>query len=384
VSNRIAFTDLTLKSLPLPAKGQARFWDTSLPGFGVRVSQGGTKTFILLDPRAKDRTQETIGRYPVISLADARHEAKRRLAEFTLGKHRPKSERWDTALAQYLAEKEKKRRASTLRWQRSSFKHFNFGTAKLADIGPSDIQKRLDRLTDRPAAERAAFVALRTFFTWALQKHYLEHHPMRRMKAPEVGKSRERVLSDEELGRIWRACPEDNFGRLVKVLILTGVRRGEAAELSPNMLGDGRITLPGELAKNKRTHVLPLSPHVRELVEAGTSWGGFTKSKAELERASGIENWCLHDIRRSVATGLASLGTPVVVTEKILNHASGSLRGVAGVYNRFDYMPEMREALAKWEARVWTLTKKTPEPQADDTTGVESWTLPAQSKPAAA
>lgn len=348
---KVSFSDLRVKRLRAPEKGQKRYWDATLPGFGLRVSQGGSKTWIIVDPRSRTRTQETIGRYPVVSLGEARGEARRRLAEVTLGRYRPVAMTWEAATVEYLDEVKRTRKERTYRdYKRMLDVHFKFRTTRLSEIRPLDIQKRLAKLHDRPSEHHHAFTVARTFFTWAYRKSYVADHPMGRMKAPPISAPRERILTDEEIGKVWNACEGDNFGRLVKALLLTGQRRGEIA--GPDRYIDGDTLVLPE-TKNGREHRIPITPLAKSLIEAGTSWSGFSKSKVELDRRAGVTGWTLHDLRRTFASGMAGIGVGLPVIEKMLNHVSGaSFGGVAGVYQRYNYAPEMREALTKWEEHV--------------------------------
>ncbi|HEV7691568.1 MAG TPA: tyrosine-type recombinase/integrase [Hyphomonadaceae bacterium] len=370
---KIAFTDPTIRNLPPPVKGQRSFWDENLSGFGIRVSQGGTRTWIVMDPRAKVRTHETIGRYPVISLADARTEAKRRLAEATLGKHRPRSVTWSKGLDEYLKVVEARCKPGTyLEYKRLLQKYFKFGDTRLAELSPHDLHKKLNRVSGSEG--RHAFVAVRAFLNWAYKKHYVDVSPLSRMEVPQGSTPRERVLTDEELAKIWRACGDEAFGVIVKLLILTGQRRGEIAYLSPCMIGEDRITLPSWLTKNSREHAIPLQAEAAQLLKqfegakakepilgvrvgdalkAFSAWG---KSKKALDKACGVSDWTLHDLRRTFASGLAAQGVLLPVIERLLNHVSGSFGGIVGVYQRYDFMPEMRTAMARWETKVLELT----------------------------
>lgn len=372
--SQIAFTDLIIKTLPLPEKHQRSYWDASLSGFGIRISKGGARTWVVLCPRAKVRTVETIGRYPAVSLQEARGEAKRRLAEATLGKHRPRSVRWDTAVEGYLREVAVKRKPRTHACYKRLLKHFNFGTTLMANLAPVDIHKRLDKLARTPGEQQHAFVALRAFLNWAHARHYVDDNPMARMKPPRVYVPRERILTSEELGRVWRACGDDTFGTIVKLLILTGQRRGEIAALSGGMISGDRITLPRWLTKNNREHVFPLGQVASSLLPKSDGslfpsksrpedrcFSGWGKCKARLDASSGVSDWTLHDLRRTFASGLASLGVSLPVVEKLLNHVSGSFRGVVGVYQRYDFQLEMRAALEKWEAHVKAIGEKSLE-----------------------
>lgn len=361
---KFAFNDLVIRNLELPTRGQVSHWDANVPGFGLRVSQGGAKTFVVLDPRSKVRTQETIGRYPLISLQDARTEAKRRLAEATLGKHRLRSVKWSAAVTEFVNEKKRKRRAGTASGYERLLRHFNFGETKLSDVSAHDIQRRLDKLASTPSEEQHTFVAARVFLRWAYRKHYITENPIGRMQAPHSYVPRERVLTNAELGKVWRACGDDAFGRIVKLLILTGQRVGEVTRLSSNMIGVEAATLPAWLAKNNREHTFPLGPAAKSVMPAANGklfpspsnpdkyFSNFSGAKARLDEASGVSGWTLHDLRRTFATGLAAQGVGLPVIERLLNHVSGSFRGIVGVYQRYDFMPEMRAALEKWEAHV--------------------------------
>lgn len=369
---RLALTDLTIKNLPLPAKGQTRYWDATLPGFGIRVSQGGARTWIVLDPRSKTRSQETIGRYPLVSLQDARGEAKRLLAEKTLGKHRLKSLPWDMARDEYLDEVKEKRKPRTHEdYHRILTTRFKFAGTKLSDITPQDVQAKVRKLDYAPAEQQHAFVVVRAFLNWAHGKHYVNESPMLRMKPPHSYKPRERILTDEELGKVWNAAGDDNYGKIVKLLILTGQRLGEIAQLSPDMLHDDRITLPSWLTKNSREHTFPKLPLasglLRDLPNSGPILGvmvgeerkpfsAWSKNKAKLDTRSGVTNWTLHDLRRTTASGLAALGVSIPVVEKLLNHISGSFSGIVGVYQRHNFFSEMQDALTKWEEHLQTVT----------------------------
>ena len=352
-------TDAMLTKLSVPAKGAVIHTDQTLTGFGVRVTKGGVRTFVLTYGR--ERRRLSIGRVGVISLADARKEAKRYLASETLGKRSTRSIRWEAGVKEYLAEVERKRKSITYKGYKDFLGRFSF-PGLLTEIHPQDITRKLERLSKYPTTEHHAFATLRQFFNWAYRKNYIDVSPMARMQQSKAPKSRDRVLTDEELGKIWKACGEDNFGRLVKVLILTGQRRGEICKLTPADISEGRARL--QETKNGKPHVFPASPVVLRLVQGGVVWGGFSKSKAELDERSGVSGWVLHDLRRSFASGLAAQGTSVVVTEKLLNHTSGSLRGVAGIYNRFEYWNEMKAAMEAWEKKVLTFTQEAPLAQA--------------------
>ena len=343
-------TDIAIRALKLPEKGVVYYTDDTLIGFGVRVSEGGTKSFVLTHgPR---RTKETLGRVGILTLQEARGEARRRLAEYTLGKTRPLSKAWNAALEEFLEEAEAKNRPSTVKSYRRHLKiHFKFGTTKLEALTPHDFQRALDKLKDRPAERHHAFVCVRIFVRWAYRKHYLDRNPLDRMQAPPASKPRERTLTDSELRKVWHACPDDPFGRIVKLLIICGQRTGETCHILPSMISGDLITLPGDLTKNGRKHTFPF-PRMAKPYLSHLSYNGFGKAKARLDQASGVDGWTLHDLRRTFRTKWASLGISRDVAERYINHISGVQTGVAATYDRYTYLPEMREAVGKWEKHL--------------------------------
>jgi integrase len=221
--------------------------------------------------------------------------------------------------------------------------------------------------------------ALSAYFTWLAREGYVDANPVAfTNKAEET--ARDRVLSDEELRIIWQALTDDQFGAIVKILMLTGMRRDEAGglrwnELSPTL---PLITLPPERTKNEREHLVPLSDPVREILRAqpgramadgmpwehvfgnaaGRGFQNYSRAKAELDAriaAAGheLEHWTLHDFRRSLSTALHDrFGVLPHVVETILGHAGGHKSGVAGTYNKAIYLEERRRALERWGAHI--------------------------------
>lgn len=361
-------TDISIRALKTPSEGASIFYDDALTGFGVRVSEGGTKSYILTHGRRRQR--ETIGRVGVISLQDARAEAKLRLAEYTLGREKPKSVRWSDALQQYLAEVADTCKPRT----HADYDYFlnrfvRYGDMKLSEISPHDIRQTIERLAHSPAVQHRAYTVLRAFLGWAHRKHYLDRNPMERMQAPPGSTPRERILSNDELKQVWLAAGDDTYGKIAKLLILTGQRRGEITGLTGAMVGIDTITFPPGYTKNGRQHVLPLGVMAKNVLgreRSGndlyfpargrtTPFNGFSKGKAQLDERCGFSDWTLHDLRRTFASGLASLGVQLPAIERLLNHVSGSFGGIVGVYQRYDFMPEMQDAIVRWEKYVGRL-----------------------------
>ena len=177
------------------------------------------------------------------------------------------------------------------------------------------------------------------------------------------------MLSDVELKAIWAACPDDDFGAVLKLLILTGQRANEIARLRWDEVYDDKIILPAERTKNHRMHVVPLSGPANTILgtlNAGGRtcvfgrddtgfWNWSTAKKRIDSKLAELPHWTPHDIRRSVATHMAELGVQPHIVEAVLNHASGHKGGVAGIYNRATYDREKREALNLWAEHVTAL-----------------------------
>ncbi|MCW3477054.1 tyrosine-type recombinase/integrase [Limobrevibacterium gyesilva] len=281
-----------------------------------------------------------------MSLADARTEAKRALAEKTLGKVKPKFLAYAEARDGYLKHVEGKNRASTYAGYKSRLSRIDWGRSNLADITPRDVLSKLKAFDEVPMEKRYAFVVLRSFFNWCVAEHHLDSSPMDKLSAPQKSDRRERVLTTDELNAIWNAATDDGFGHTVKVLMLTGQRRGEVQHIT--LEGDV-ANIPGAHTKNKRAHAFPVPVSASKLLSPAPKWVGWGKSKAALYKASKVANWTLHDLRRTYSTNLAALKVPPHIIEALLNHKTGVISGVAATYNRFLYLDEMRKAVAAYE-----------------------------------
>ncbi len=361
-------TDISIRALKPPSKGAAIFYDDNIAGFGVRVSEGGTKSYILTHGRRRQR--ETIGRVGVIALQEARTEAKRRLAEYTLGREKPRSIGWSDALEKYLGEVADTCKPRTHADYDYFLKRYvRYGDTRLSDVSPHDICTTIERLSHTPAVQHRTYTVLRAFLRWAHRKHYIDRDPMERMQAPPASTPRDRILSLDELKRIWRSADNDAYGKIVKLLILTGQRRGEITGLTGCMVRTDAITLPSDHTKNGRQHVVPLGAMAKTILGhprprdvhyfpargKKTPFNGFSKAKAKLDKRCGFSDWTVHDLRRTFASGLASVGIALPVIERLLNHVSGSFGGIVGVYQRYDFFPEMKDAIKRWEEHVQEL-----------------------------
>jgi integrase len=286
-----------------------------------------------------------------------------------------------------------------------------WGDRLIRDITRHDVAELLDGIADRGAPVQAnrTLARLRTLFNWAVDREIISANPVTRMKRPTVEKERSRTLSDEEIRLFWLGCDRLAwpFGPICKLLLLTAQRRTEVAGMRWSEISlDQRLwTIPRERAKNDREHVLHLSDLAVEILEAlprftraeadkegkGTALdlvftttgkrhvSGYGKAKERLDKhmldalraelveadkdaeQAAIGVWILHDLRRTAATGMAKLNIAPHVVDRILNHVSGTIRGVAAVYNRHAYLDEREAALEAWGRYVERLVRPRPQ-----------------------
>jgi integrase len=359
----LSLTDLTIRSLK-PTPEQVTYWDKGLKNFGLRVSPGGTMTWTLL--LGQERQRVKLGNYPIIGLKDARELARHYLAQRTLGQHKQRSETFSEALATFDATHLKSKRATTSYELRRLLKrHFvpKLGRKQLRDLEAHHITDITDTLS--PGTAWHAFAAVQTFLNWAVRRRFLSASPIAGVPSPPKSAGRSRVLSNAELKAVWTAADRlGTFGDIVKLLLATGQRRGEIASLQISSidLENKTITLPREITKNGREHTFPIGPLAASFFsttsqqfifpargKSSKTFNGWSKSKAALDKICGVTNWTLHDLRRTFATRLAELGISPHIIERLLNHVTGQISGVAAIYNRASYLPEMRAAIALWD-----------------------------------
>ena len=234
----------------------------------------------------------------------------------------------------------------------------------------------------KPYRANRALQPSRNLFAWSLDRGYVDHHPIDRLKPPGKEVTRDRILSDRELAALWRIAGGLGypFGPAIELLILTAQRRGEIATMrwSDVDLDRATWTVPAAIAKNGRVHEVPLSLQALEILTAiprfvgsdlvftttgTTPISGFGRLKERLDAAIGFSDWRFHDLRRTAASGMARIGVAPHVVEKVLNHQAGVISGVAAVYNRHGYEAEKREALERWCKHVSSLTSRTARPR---------------------
>jgi integrase len=383
-------TAKAVAALTLPAgKTDVIHFDDQLPGFGhrLRIGAGGKllRSWVCQYRHAGQTRRLLLGSAAALGAEQARTMARKALGRVANGED-PQAHKLDrrgkdkhtlkATVDDYLAAKQPQLRprsfVETKRYLTSGYFKVLHGMP-LDTITRRDVAARvvaIVRESGSPTAARARG-ALSSFFVWCMQMGLVENNPTIGATKPAENQPRERVLADAELAAIWRACGDDDHGRCVRLLILTGCRRAEIGGMawSEIDLERGVWVLPAARSKNGRSHTLPLLPTMLAIIEAvprmagrdqlfGQRANGFTgwsRGKVVLAERSGVTSWTTHDIRRSVATKMADLGVQPHIIETVLNHRSGHKRGPAGIYNHSVYTNGVCAALALWHDHLRTL-----------------------------
>jgi integrase len=352
-------------------------WDDQCPGLSIRV-QGSARRWVVWYQANGRRRKVTLGAVSGIALRDARIQAGRivgdartgrdELAERAAAKARA-AENLGQLLDIYLERRAKPRQrprtyAETKRYLQKRWSPLHGGPVDA--VARRDVAARLEaiRVDHGPGAARKAAVYLSAAFTWAMRQGLADHNPLIGLETPPEA-PRDRVLSPDELAALWSACERaGDFGRIVWLLMLTGARRTEVAAMTWAEIDLERRLwiIPADRAKKGRELEVPLSDQSlavlperrarRDLLfgkDGKGAFSGFSRAKASLERAAGLEaRWVLHDIRRSVVTWMAEIGIEPHICEAVVGHISGHKAGIAGVYNRAAYREQKRAALVRW------------------------------------
>jgi integrase len=397
----IRLTQRAIETLPRPATGRVEYWDRHLPSFGVRVAASGRKTWVAMYRVDGKLVRETIGILALIpNVAEARERARESMNNAQAGRN-PVAERRERELAakikaeapsdafrplatRYLERYAKKNTKPTtwkeLQRQLEVDIFPRWGERPIASLTRHDVTALLDGIVDRgsPVQANRTLARLKTLFKWALDEELVPADPTARVRKVVKESARDRTLSDDEIRLFWAGCDRLGwpFGPMYQLLLLSAQRRDEVAGIEWSEIDVERRLwiIPREKAKNDRAHEVHLSTLAIEIIEALPRIGdrllftttgdrpvsGFSKSKARLDRRMEINDWILHDLRRTAATGMARLNIPPHVVDKVLNHVSGSIRGVAAVYNRHGYLAERRDALEAWSRYVESLVRPSP------------------------
>lgn len=378
--------------------------DGIVPGLMIRITPQGTKTWALRYRASGKQERLKLGSYPALSVSKAREKAREALqrvqagqrpvgaSEATAGSLRTISDAWDAYMAAEV--RPRQRSAQDRETTFTSVWKPAIGSKRPTDVSRSDIGGVIDglRRQGKDARARNALAYVRPFFAWLVEREAIPFSPVDGIKPPRSVASRDRVLSLDELQRIWHAADAIGypFGPATQLLILTGQRRDEIGglEWAEIALSEALVTLPAERTKNAREHRFPLSDQACAILEGieqigvpmdpdrtgepprfvfttngRTPISGWSKAKERLDakaagltpgglpwnEAKALPAWRLHDIRRSVATGMVEhCGVSIAAVERLLNHVSGTFGGIVGVYQRAELWDEQLEAASAW------------------------------------
>jgi integrase len=403
-------TEARIASCKPQASRRVELQDEACPGLWLRVTPDGTKSFAVRYWVRGDKqgARITLGRHPTLSLKTARLEAAKILDVARQGidsRYQPVARddllTFDEAGIKFFQWRARQR--GTRRFKdghlEESARRFRvefspiLGHRPVTKITRTELRTLLQNIENRaPTVARHAFHDLSVFFKWLAEEDILDSGalPIVGLRKPSKPDSRERVLSRRELASIWQATREQtSFNVIVRLLILTAQRRSEVtcAEWSEFDFEDATWTIPGPDTKNSRTQCVPLSSLAIDVLGAwrrvydlqplervkykrnlfpsagqgpnSYCFVGFSRCKRRLDDRANVHKWRLHDIRRTVSTSLAELRVEPHVIDAVLNHKSGTIKGVAAVYNRYPYLAEMREALEMWAGVVRGFDKTT-------------------------
>jgi integrase len=374
---RKKLTTKTVEALSNNGPKRIEIWDIALPGFGIRVSPGGSKTWFCAARQSGRPKRFTLGPFPRLSLCEAREAARKAMSDarnwtselvaaepiMTLGEAK------ELFIEIYAKPKNRNWRGTE---RLLDLKFQSLFNEPLRNIIRPQIVRILDDMValGRIGSANHALSAIKKLMNWALNRGMIDVNPIAGMSSPGKKVSRDRTLQDREIELLLSATDAAGypFGTIYRLLLYTGQRRGEVSGMrwSEIDLDSASWKIPAIRSKNGCAHEVPLAPAVLDILRCiprfqGSDYvftttgitpvSGFGRAKYRFEDAVGKADWWVHDLRRTAASGMARLGVPPHVIEKVLNHKSGQISGVAAVYNRYGYEKETREALEKWA--VW-------------------------------
>lgn len=395
-------TKATIAKVAMPdGKSELIVFDEDMPGFGLRLRAGGSAVWIAQYRVGAKQRRVTLGRTATLDPDRARRAAREILAKADLGhdaqaerrEHQAKAAVTFGAMAErYLTRMEGASKARThAERERHLRRHWKLFNARSIDtIGRREVAAHLHVLADQhgPIASNRARATLSAFYAWVIGQGIAETNPVVGTSRVGIERCRERVLTADDIRSVWAAVGDDDHGCIVKLLLLTGQRRGEVAGMtwSELDLDRGLWSMAAERTKNNLPHDVPLSTQVKALLaavrrregrallfgEGSGPFSGWSQCKRRLDvriarrrtetrlgrslakgespdPADALAPWTLHDLRRTVVTCMNEFGIAPHVVEAVVNHISGRAKaGVAGIYNRAVYATEKRSALQLW------------------------------------
>jgi integrase len=379
---RHKLTDAFLRNVKSPAEAQVEYWDTLTPGFGLRVSYGGRRAFVVLTRINGKLHRFTLGAYPKKSLSEARDDAEKIIKDAAKGispkereaeeRRKAQAERRNTFQA--VAEEFMADHAKNLRTRGEMQRMIDvdllpqWGDKPIASITRADAKALIrEKARNAPIAANRLVSLISKIFAWALDEEIIQASPAVRLKRPGGEQERERSLTDEEIRKLWPVFTQLGypFGHGLKFLLVTGQRRGEVSAMKWTEIDGDGWKLPGTSAKSKQGHRVPLSTLALEILETVPRIGDYVfmsgrglnplegwegaKRRVDSFLKEPIEDWRIHDLRRTMATQMRSLGVDRLVVSKLLNHAEA---GVTKTYDRYAADTEKAAGMERWSDRL--------------------------------
>jgi integrase len=395
---RIKLTKSTLDALPTP-RSDTVYWDATFPGFGVKVTPKGRKVFIVLyrtGGAGSKLRKYTIGPFGRVTLHQAhvaaqkvfaaRLEGRDPAAEKRAAKGRVLEDRVEDLLETFIDQRLSKNRsvAEISRLLRREMGKL-WAVRSIHEITKRDVVELISAIEQRgaPGSANKTLKSIKTFLRWCVGRAVLDRSPAEGVPLPAKEVARDRILDDKELAQVILAAQKIGgpYGGIVELLALTGQRREEVAGLHREELDLAQRvwTIPRARTKNAKGHIVHLSKQALDVLKRADRRGplvlsplgtktfqNFTHAKRLLDQLSGVTGWRLHDLRRTCVSGMARLGVAPHIADKILNHQSGTISGVAAVYQRHEFLAERKAALDLWGAHVAGLIKEVaPERRID-------------------
>ncbi len=390
----IRFKARTLEALKPTQNAQVDYFDSSLPGFYLRISPGGRKTFGVIYRHAGRLRRMSFGTFPPLKLADARERAMEELRNAAKGEDPATQKAQDReadsfeALAEdYLNRYAKPKKKSWKEDERIIDNKLNpvIGNITAKCVTRAQMRELLDGFAAKaPIEANRTLATARKIYNWAISQDLVESNPCHGISAPGVEHQRDRVLSEDEIKKLWKEFDEEKLGvsATFKLRLLTAQRGGEvfSVEWKELDLENAWWTIPGEKSKNGLAHRVPLSPaalsifkdlrekQLRSKTRKNSSWvfparrgrDHLTTAQKAVERIrerTKCKDFTAHDLRRTAASMMTGMGIPRLTVSKILNHVEP---GVTAVYDRHSYDREKREALEAWSRRLQLLVSDLP------------------------
>lgn len=390
----MTFTARGIAGIKAPSKGRAEYWDKNKEGFGIRVSATGAKSWFTMYWHKGRLRRHTLGTFPKMTLADAYEKARQSLHQAENGLDPAGEKRAERQAETFgdLAEdymrlhaKRKKRHWKPDQQKLELDVLPKWKNLKAKEITRRDVIQLVDGIVERGAPIQAnrVFALIRKIFNFAISRDIVAHNPCQAVPMPSKAQSRDRVLSADEIRNFWESAGKEDVyvASILKLRLLTAQRGGEIESMAWTDidLNAAIWTIPAARAKNGLAHRVPLSKSALEILNRlavsckdsewvfpspyvkGAHIENIQKAIQRVRSREGLEvDFVGHDLRRTAASHMASIGVPRLVISKILNHVE---TGVTSVYDRHSYDSDKREALNRWGDYLTQVISKRENPK---------------------